>query len=185
MIKKCNMCKEEKEINKDNFYYNSKGKPSSKCKICSIEYSKKWKKENKPKVSEYRKTYKEKNKEKVLLWKKQYRNRRSKDVCWKLRRNVSNTIRHYIKLQKQVKNNKTWQCLPYTPEMLRDHLEKQFDEHMSWENYGSYWHIDHIYPQSKLPFKNLSEDNFLKCWSLENLQPLEASENIFKSNKII
>jgi hypothetical protein len=29
------------------------------------------------------------------------------------------------------------------------YLEKQFDENMTWNNYGSYWEIDHIEPLVK------------------------------------
>ena len=36
----------------------------------------------------------------------------------------------------------------------------------------------------KLPFESMDEPNFQKCWALENLQPLEASENIRKGNKV-
>ena len=55
---------------------------------------------------------------------------------------------------------------------------------MNWENYGE-WHIDHIYPQSKLPYDSMEHPNFLKCWALDNLQPLWAEENRKKSNKVL
>jgi 5-methylcytosine-specific restriction endonuclease McrA len=57
------------------------------------------------------------------------------------------------------------------------------DEYMTWGNYEKYWHLDHIISQSKLPFSSMEDDNFKKCWALENLQPLEAIANIKKSNK--
>tara|TARA_R110000744_G_scaffold286339_2_gene397677 strand:+ start:2228 stop:2368 length:141 start_codon:yes stop_codon:yes gene_type:complete len=44
--------------------------------------------------------------------------------------------------------------------------------------------VNHIIPQSKLLFKSMEDDNFKKCWALENLQPLAASDNLKKSNKI-
>ena len=31
----------------------------------------------------------------------------------------------------------------------------------------------------------MGDEEFMKCWSLENLQPMWAEENIRKSNKII
>jgi hypothetical protein len=62
---------------------------------------------------------------------------------------------------------------------------------MTWENYGSYsskiwdddnvsiwtWQIDHIIPQSCLPYASMEDDNFNKCWALENLRPLSAKQN--------
>jgi hypothetical protein len=54
---------------------------------------------------------------------------------------------------------------------------------MSWENYGK-WHIDHITPLSSFDIQNYNDENFKKCWSLENLQPLWAEDNLKKSNKV-
>jgi hypothetical protein len=51
---------------------------------------------------------------------------------------------------------------------------------MSWDNYGS-WHIDHIIPLSSA--KNIEEISKLCHYS--NLQPLWASNNLSKGNKII
>jgi hypothetical protein len=114
------------------------------------------------------------------------RERRRKDPTFRLMLNTKNAIYKAIVRENGGKNgSKTLDSLPYTIEQLKEHLEKQFDENMTWDNYGSYWHVDHIYPQSKLPFKSLSDKNFELCWSLNNLRPLEASENLQKSNKII
>jgi len=54
---------------------------------------------------------------------------------------------------------------------------------MNWDNHGK-WHLDHIYPQSLLPYDSMKHPNFQKCWALDNLHPLEATENISKGNKI-
>ena len=79
--------------------------------------------------------------------------------------------------------NSTLDTLPYTLSQLKEHLENQFEPWMNWDNQGE-WHIDHIYPQSKLPYDSMTHPNFLKCWALENLQPLEAKENIRKGNRL-
>jgi hypothetical protein len=75
-----------------------------------------------------------------------------------------------------------WKFLPYTPKEARKHFEKQFDENMSWNNYGTYWHIDHIRPQASLPYSTAICDNFKACWSLSNLQPLSVRENVAKNS---
>lgn len=46
---------------------------------------------------------------------------------------------------------------------------------MSWENYGSIWHIDHKIPCSSWNFESDFEMNC--CWNYRNLQPMLASEN--------
>ena len=75
-----------------------------------------------------------------------------------------------------------WKALSYTPEQARKHMEKQFDKNMNWDNYGTYWHIDHIRPQASLPYKTTACENFKKCWSLRNLRPLSAQENLGKNS---
>ena len=67
--------------------------------------------------------------------------------------------------------------LPYSIEELMAHLEVGFEEGMSWGNYGK-WHVDHIIPCARFDHSNGAE--FLECWSLKNLQPLWASDNIKK-----
>jgi hypothetical protein len=75
-----------------------------------------------------------------------------------------------------------WKMLPYTPEHAREHIEKQFDKEMNWNNYGTHWHVDHIRPQASLPYLATSCKNFNHCWSLKNLQPLLVRENNAKNS---
>jgi hypothetical protein len=77
-----------------------------------------------------------------------------------------------------------FEILKYTPEQLSNHLENQFTDGMTWENYGE-WHVDHKLPITSFDFKEIGDEEFLKCWSLDNLQPMWAQENIRKSNRII
>ena len=77
-----------------------------------------------------------------------------------------------------VKDRKKQWELEHNIIQLRQHIERQFDDNMNWDNYGIYWHIDHIIPQSCLPYTSMEEDNFKKCWALNNLRPLEAKENM-------
>lgn len=83
------------------------------------------------------------------------------------------------------KNNKNfYDFLDYSMQDLKEHLEKYFSEGMTWEKFHSgEIHIDHIIPKSRF---NLQDRKDIKaCWSLNNLQPLWATDNIRKSNKII
>ena len=67
--------------------------------------------------------------------------------------------------------------LPYGCDELMAHLESRFLPGMSWENYGK-WHIDHKKPCALFNLADPSE--FDECWSLGNLQPLWADDNIRK-----
>ena len=53
---------------------------------------------------------------------------------------------------------------------------------MTWSNYGFYgWHIDHIELDCSFDYKSVNDKEFQKCWSLENLQPLWAEDNLRKN----
>jgi hypothetical protein len=110
------------------------------------------------------------------------RRRRQKDSRRRLRSSITCLVRLALKKQGATKGGKTFAHLDYTPRELYEHLEAQFDKNMTWENYGSYWHLDHIIPQAALPYNSLKHPNFKKAWALDNLQPLEKSENIQKSS---
>jgi hypothetical protein len=75
----------------------------------------------------------------------------------------------------------------FSKEEFRIRIESKFKTGMNWENWGT-WHIDHIRPLSS--FKMSKEDGtenldeILKANSLDNLQPLWASENLKKHARI-
>tara|TARA_R110000851_G_scaffold227957_2_gene380728 strand:- start:131 stop:697 length:567 start_codon:yes stop_codon:yes gene_type:complete len=153
---------------------------------------------NKDKRALYDKQNYIKNREKLLEQQRLYRSteeaksnhakwkrERRKKPTFRIKSNVGHSVHRALKNQGTTKGGSTFSALPYSPQDLVEHIEKQFDEKMNWENYGSYWHLDHIYPQSLLPYSSLEDENFQKCWALENLQPLEKIANIKKSNKIL
>lgn len=136
--------------------------------------------------SQQSKAHYQKNREQLIQNAVDYkRNRSQNDIVYRLRHIVSNAVYYAVTGRRGSKGGSTFDELPYSAEQLKEHLEKQFDDKMNWENYGSYWHIDHIYPHSKLPYDSLKHPNFQKAWALSNLQPLEAKENQSKSNKIL
>ena len=139
------------------------------------------------KKKEYNRKWYEKNKEKVIEYDKKFKaKKRRTDPCYKIRDTVSRAVNQTLRKNHSSKNgNSILDNLPYTMEQLKEHLESQFMEGMSWDNHAKDgWHIDHIIPQSSLPFDSFDHPNFLKCWDLDNLQPLWAKDNLRKSNNI-
>ena len=68
---------------------------------------------------------------------------------------------------------------------FRAHLESQFKDGMSWDNYVD-WHIDHRVPlRYKLDGKTPTLDEVAQRLHYTNTQPLWASENIAKSNRYV
>lgn len=210
--KKCCKCGELKQAS--DFYKNRSKRDglSTECKICSNSgrqtYFSKYREENKEKIKK-RNSKLYNNKRDIILEnqrayymlnkdkKRKYREdniqhirerqnrRRRENIEVRLRHNVSSAIRQALSKMYSVKNSPTWNKLPYTPEQLKRHLEAQFSSEMTWENYGTYWCIDHIIPQSKLVFDDMDHANFSTCWDLKNLRPLEVVENIKKGDKCL
>jgi len=68
-------------------------------------------------------------------------------------------------------------------EDLIKHIESQFVEGMSWDNWSvNGWHIDHIRPVSSFDLSDPLQVE--KCFHYTNLQPLWAKDNLSKSNKL-
>jgi hypothetical protein len=101
-----------------------------------------------------------------------------------LRNRVSRRLRHALSRRNL---SKKWlhvfDILGYSVEDLYKKLEFGFIDGMTWCNMGK-WHIDHIIPESSFNYSSIYDDEFKKCWSLDNLQPLWAHDNLKKSAKI-
>ena len=147
--------------------------------------SKTWYEQNKEHRKEYLKVYREKNIDKIRQTKRDYeRNRKSIDPLYKLISNFRTAIYQVLKESNVEKNRHYFDILQYTPEELIIHLESQFKDTMSWDNYGD-WHVDHKLPITSFNIEEMGDKEFMKCWALENLQPMWGEENIRKSNKIL
>ena len=188
----CKDCNTEKSL---NCFYKKSGRKNewnSYCKQCHLIRCNRTRNLN-PNTEERRtknwQSWYSKNKQDKIKYNSSYvKERVKKDPTFKMRMYVGKRVRTAIKKLNGIKNDSVWELLPYTAQELREHLEKQFEPWMNWDNYGvgnNCWNIDHIIPQSLLPFTTLDDPNFLKCWCLENLRPLSSIENTKKSNKII
>ena len=161
---------------------------------------KKWREKNKEKVSVYVQTWNDKNKEhrkeyikeyhknnidKIRKTKRDYeRNRKERDPLYKLISNFRTAIYQVLKESNVEKNKHYFDILQYTPEQLITHLENKFTDKMTWDNYGE-WHVDHKLPITHFNISEMGDSEFMKCWSLDNLQPMWGDENIKKSNKLL
>ena len=76
----------------------------------------------------------------------------------------------------------TIELIGCTIEELRSHLESQFVNGMSWDNYGrTGWHIDHIRPCASFDLSDPVQQR--QCFHYSNLQPLWAADNIRKGSR--
>ncbi len=77
------------------------------------------------------------------------------------------------------KKTKSFSLIGCSQEDLVAHIESQFEDGMSWENYGQ-WHVDHIVPFAVAE----SEEDVARLCHYTNLQPLWAVDNLRKSAKV-
>jgi len=132
------------------------------------------------KYLDYHKLYRHQNWDAILKKKNIY----SRKYLKTPKGHVSSTMSCYIRQSiRKKKAGRHWETLvDYNLSQLMEHLESQFVDGMTWENYGE-WHIDHIRPISSFNYTKPEDYEFMQCWSLDNLQPLWAADNIKKSNK--
>ena len=147
------------------------------------EERKNYDEQNPDKRKKHVKTYHDKHRVQINKQRGEYkRNRRMVDV--KFRICSSFPVRIYNSIR-DLKGGRHWEdIVGYTINKLMDHLESKFDDKMNWENYGIYWHIDHIVPVAAFTFMSIEDDSFKNCWSLINLQPLKIEDNLKKSDII-
>ena len=150
-----------------------------------LQYFSDWQKDNRDRLNDYHQKWREKNIDKHREYKRKYeKHRKDTDPLYKLISNFRTAIYQVLKESNVEKNGHYFDILGYTPEELINHLEKQFTEGMTWENYGEF-HVDHKLPISSFNIKEIGDEEFMKCWSLDNLQPMWGEENIRKSNKVL
>jgi hypothetical protein len=172
----------------------------------NLEYHKKYREDNREEISEKRKEYYKKNKDKIKKYqfdnkehlnskKKEYRdvnkdyfnslnreyikNKKINDPLYKLTCSIRTLITQSFKGQFTKKSKKTIEILGCDFETFKEHIESQFKDDMSWNNYASYWQLDHKTPIS---WSECEEDVY-KLNHYTNFQPLFWKENISKGNR--
>jgi hypothetical protein len=158
---------------------------------------------NKEHFQELNKKYRQANKEKLNKINYAYKRRRRKnDPAYKLHEIISSSVRYFLRKNGSSKNNESIiYNLPQSIQIIIEHLKSGFIYEynltpdgkvwMKWDKWGVYdpktwddndpetwtWQIDHIIPQSDLPYTSMQDENFKKCWDISNLRPLSAKQN--------
>jgi hypothetical protein len=200
----CNVCGNQKMLNEFHLRPDSKDGLRNECKSCTRNRVNNYRKINKEKTNnwnkstyhrniekhkETKKKYRDKTKEEQKKRAKKYRennkekinnyskNRKKYDIEFKIRCNVRSRVKNFLKSKNIKNNNTTFKIVGCEPSKLKEHLEKQFKDGMSWENYGlNGWHIDHIIPL----ISGITENEIYQLCHFTNLQPLWWYENLEK-----
>lgn len=125
------------------------------------DIQKKWNKLNEDKIREY------------------FRLKYENDLNHRLKVLLNGRLRQCVK----AKEKHSFEYLGCDIEYFKSWMEYQFDEKMSWENSGEYWHLDHVIPCAA--FNLNEEEEIYKCYNWSNIRPLYKSENMSKGAKLI
>ena len=194
LMKKCKKCSQEKPLTE---FCNKKQEKDGKhryCKTCLNGEFKTYYHKSGRKKSDYYKKYREEHKEyfntysnnhyhtKKELYREWERNRLRTDSTFRVKKSIMAMLHFHLKKNNEYKNKHTIEYLGCSIDEYRKYLENKFTPEMSWENYGTYWEIDHIKPISSFNLNNPEE--LTKCFHYTNTQPLYWEDNLKKSNKI-
>ena len=148
----------------------------------------KYRLKNKEKIAAKDRKYRQENKEKIAAKdrkynqenKEEHRKRYRSDPIYAMTSRLRNRMGKAVKAAGLGKKcASTIKLLGISPKGLKEWLEAQFTEGMTWEN-RSDWHVDHRVPCDA--FDLTVETNQRICFWYKNLQPLWAKENVQKSN---
>jgi hypothetical protein len=194
----CKMCISEKskvyrEKNND-LIKNRKKKYYEENKEKLNKLTQEWYKKNSKTALEKKKEYYLINKEHILdkrkTWVKNNRkkindyikNKKKENPLFRVEMNIRGRMKQYFKQKNITQKNQTFHIVDIDIIGLKKHIETQFKENMTWDNYGIYgWHIDHIVPLCSAN----NETELLKLFHYTNLQPLWCDENLRKNGKIL
>jgi len=174
---------------------NSDVENCDESKIRKSQYLKQWREKNKDKISLYNKDWRSKNKLRTSVNAKEWR-KRNQEKCREYKKTyqkqklisnplfaVQRRLRRRVALafssKGYTKRSKMQHIIGCEWQHLMDHIQSLFACGMNWDN-RNMWHIDHIIPLSSAK----SEEEIIRLNHFTNLQPLWASDNQKKGNKI-
>ena len=123
--------------------------------------------------SEYRRNPESRAKKRAYT--RKYRLERiARDRAFRFKEHIKANIRTALKGRMEHSKRPLWWEKPcgYTVVELRQHLERQFTDDMSWDNHGVAWEIDHIKPLASFVIPDARCADFKEAWALSNLRPL-------------
>jgi len=170
----CRICKRSRDLES---YHRNKENPAKKKK------RKKWAKKyhqtylKKPetidRISVYRNTSTYKRHR--LEWQRNY-------LATNIQARIASRMRTRIRECIKNRTDRSMDLLGCPMEQLIAWLEYNFNDNISWSNYGSYWHMDHLTPCASFDMTKKA-DQFV-CFNWTNIVPCEANKNLSKGAKI-
>lgn len=196
--KHCAKCDTSKSI--EEFYMCKTGILRHCCKQCDNAASRAYKAANRQKISKYNEKWKSSHIEEVSKYNHKYnknnrpairtrqtltrRERIKNDPKFHLTCNLRGELYSYIKAKGNYRHDFMKQLMGCDWDSFEMWLRFLFeDKHMSLDNYGEYWSIDHIMPCCI--FDVTDDEQKLLCFNWSNLRPTLTLDNQSKTGKVI
>jgi hypothetical protein len=174
--------KNKERVNKvKKIYYNAHKEQYFKYgkKEGKVEYQRDYRKRHKESLKEYSREYRNKNR--IPLNAKRLAKKKT-NINFMLACTLRNEIYNAVKKSKKIYKMK--EVLGCSLDFLKQHIESQFTEGMTWENHGRFgWHIDQVLPCKSFDLSDSEQQK--RCFNWSNLQPLWWYDNISKGAKIV
>ena len=146
-----------------------------------IEYQRDYRDSNKESIKERRDKRREENREEMNARERRWaREKRQTDPDFVLKLRLRNRLNAALKGNRN--EGSAVRDLGMTIPEFRRCIESLFDDHMTWDNHGRYWHLDHIFPLNAANLDDRVE--FLAVNNWRNIQPLESIANLEKHDTI-
>jgi hypothetical protein len=142
--------------------------PKKHCRMCLLEFQ--------PKHSSHSLCSKKCSLKKRRKAKRLRERGKPKPIHVRIKDRLSNRLRELLRRKGQQKKNAISSYMGCSPKEMVAHIEKQFSNGMTWENYGVFgWHLDHIIPCERFDLTN--EDHCRVCFNWRNIRPLWGEDN--------
>lgn len=177
-MKLCNQCEKRKSPLKFNKRTKAKDGLQSTCRTCAQERSTKWNSLNKDR---HRANSRNWNKENLERKYSNDKKRKLRDPSVRIAQLLRTNLNCLLK--GKAKTGFALTHLGCTVGELKTYLEKQFITGMSWDTYGTSWHLDHVISLSRFDLTNRFD--LARAAHYTNLQPLPPQKNFEKAASII
>lgn len=190
MKRTCSRCKETKETTEF-----CKGRHYGTCKACQREMCRNYKAKHRKEIGKYNQKYKAEHKDDIKDYNcaynlanrksiqkrqtKQHAERKITDVNYKIACNLRSRLN---KAMRGEKHEHTMELLDCTMDFFKIWLEFNFNDKMTFANYGKVWHIDHLIPCAHFNLENIEEQ--YRCCHWSNLRPMIGKENLEKGDTL-
>lgn len=129
-----------------------------------------------------RRLLRQNNRDKDRAYASGYRKLRRQDPGIRLKQNARSRFWKVMKNVKAVQTTDSFNdFIGCSTSFLKQHIERQFESWMTWDNYGISWHVDHKKPLNH--FDLFDPNQARAAFRFSNLKPVSKEYNVSKQDR--